>query len=110
MRLEAILVTYAGLVCWALSTQRLRRELKVHGQIPALWPRFFGVILIAISAGWAVQDYGPEQGAVAMIGMISAAALLLVLILSLSPKLSVRMGAAALMGGSAISIVRVLSA
>lgn len=95
MPLESALISYAGLACWALSTNRLRRDLPFTRLAKAPM-RAAGAILIAGAAWLAVARFGPYQGPVAWIGMLSLSGLLLLLLLSQWPRLAIRAAFAAL--------------
>ncbi|WP_447930959.1 DUF3325 family protein [Sphingopyxis fribergensis] len=86
MRLEPVLLSYASLACLALSTHRLRRDVA-FARLPAIATlRACAVVLLVLAAWRAGHDYGPYQGPVAFIGMVSIAGLPLVLLLSRWPR------------------------
>lgn len=86
MRLEPALLSYASLACLALSTNRLRRDVAVARLPTTATLRTFAVVLLVLAAWRAVHDFGPYQGPVAFIGMVSIAGLPLVLLLSRWPR------------------------
>lgn len=89
MQLEPALISYAGLACWALSTQRLRRELIIPAMPAAAVMRGLAALVLLLAAARAVYHFGPHQGPVALIGMLSMSGLLLLLVLSRWPRLAI---------------------
>ncbi|MHA4836680.1 DUF3325 family protein [Sphingopyxis sp. MSC1_008] len=95
MRLEPALLSYAALACLALSSHRLRRDVAV-GRLPTVATlRAFAVALLVLAAWRAIHAFGPYQGPVAFIGMVSMAGLPLVLLLSRWPRGALVTGLAA---------------
>lgn len=92
MQLEPVFLSYAGLACLALSTPRLRRDagFKKLPTVAAL--RAFAAGLLLFAAWCAAHEFGPHQGPVAFIGMVSVAGLPLVLLLSRWPKVALLSG------------------
>jgi hypothetical protein len=86
MRLEPALFSYASLACLALSTHRLRRDVAFQRLPTVASLRAFAVALLLLAVWRAVHDFGPYQGPVAFIGMVSIAGLPLVLLLSRWPR------------------------
>ena len=86
MRLEPVLLSYASLACLALSTHRLRRDAAFERLPTVATLRASAIVLLVLAAWRAVHDFGPYQGPVAFIGMVSIAGLPLVLLLSRWPK------------------------
>ncbi|KGB54098.1 hypothetical protein FG91_02347 [Sphingopyxis sp. LC81] len=86
MRIEPALLSYASLACLALSTHRLRRDAAFERLPTVATLRGFAVALLVLAAWRAVHDFGPYQGPVAFIGMVSIAGLPLVLLLSRWPR------------------------
>lgn len=86
MRLEPALLSYASLACLALSTPRLRRDAAFERLPTVATLRTSAVLLLLLAAWRAVHDFGPYQGPVAFIGMVSIAGLPLVLLLSRWPR------------------------
>lgn len=99
MRLEPALLSYAALACVALSTHRLRRDAALKGLPPAATLRASAFVLLILAAWRAVHDFGPYQGPVAFIGMVSIAGLPLVLLLSRWPRAALATG----IGASAVA-------
>lgn len=94
MPLEPALICLAGIACWALSTQRLRRELRISPRLPAPVIRAVAILLIGLAAARAIHHFGPYQGPVALVGMLSIAGLLFLLVLSRWPRFAVACGMA----------------
>ena len=92
MRLEPALLSYAGLTCLALSTYRVRRDIGIEGLPAVTTLRGVAVALLLLAAWSAVRHFGPDQGPVAYIGMVSAAGLPLVLLISRWPRLGLLTG------------------
>lgn len=92
MRLEPALLSYAALASLALSTHRLRRDVAVERLPTVATLRTFAVVLLVLAAWRAVHDFGPYQGPVAFIGMVSIAGLPLVLLLSRWPRVALVTG------------------
>lgn len=87
MPLESALIAYAGFSVLALGTQRQRHALAPLA--PPLEPmsaRLIGAALLVLSLAAAIGRFGPRQGPVAWLGLISLAALALVLVLSRWPR------------------------
>lgn len=97
MPLETALASYAGLTCWALSTNRLRRDLNLRGPAKGIM-RAIGAMLWAFAAWLAVLRFGPYQAAVALVGMLSLSGLVLVLLISQWPRLAAILGGVSLAG------------
>lgn len=92
MRLEPALLSYAGLACLALSTYRVRRNAMAEG-LPAISTlRAVAVALLLLAAWRAAHHFGPYQGPVAFIGMVSVAGFPLVLLLSRWPRIGLFTG------------------
>ena len=104
MHLEPALLSYAALACLALSSHRLRRDVAFEGLPAAATLRAFAVGLLVLAAWRAVHAFGPYQGPVAFIGMVSIAGLPLVLLLSRWPRgaLITGLGASAVAFGTLI--------
>ncbi len=95
MPLEPALLSYAGLACLALTSHRLRRD-PALGALPApAVLRAVAVALLLVAVWRAVHHFGPYQGPVAFIGMVSIAGLPLVLLLSRWPRAGLLAGIAA---------------
>lgn len=92
MRIEPALLSYAALACLALSSHRLRRDVAFEGLPAAATLRVLAVGLLVLAAWGAVHAFGPYQGPVAFIGMVSIAGLPLVLLLSRWPKVALVTG------------------
>jgi hypothetical protein len=92
MRVEPALLSYAALACLALSTHRLRRDAAFEGLPAVAALRASAVVLLILAAWRAVHDFGPYQGPVAFIGMVSIAGLPLVLLLSRWPRVALVTG------------------
>lgn len=87
MQLEPVLLSYAGLACLALGTNRVRRD-RTLGALPAPWALRAIAVILLIAAIWrAVHYFGPYQGPVAFLAMVSVAGLPLVLFLSRWPRI-----------------------
>ncbi|KQZ76387.1 hypothetical protein ASE06_07845 [Sphingopyxis sp. Root214] len=86
MHIEPALLSYAALACLALSTHRLRRDVAFDGLPTVATLRAFAAVLLILAAWRAVHDFGPYQGPVAFIGMVSIAGLPIVLLLSRWPR------------------------
>jgi hypothetical protein len=99
MHLEPALLSYASLACLALSSHRLRRDVAFTRLPTATTLRAFAVALLFLAAWRAVHAFGPYQGPVAFIGMVSIAGLPLVLLLSRWPMAALVMG----LGASAVA-------
>ncbi len=95
MRLEPALFSYAGLACLALSMYRVRRDVGIEGLPTVTTLRGAAVALLLLAAWSAVRLFGPDQGPVAYIGMVSAAGLPLVLLLSRWPRIGLFTGVGA---------------
>ena len=104
MHIEPALLSYASLACLALCTHRLRRDAAFERLPTVATLRAFAVVLLILAAWRAVHDFGPYQGAVAFIGMVSIAGLPLVLLLSRWPRgaLITGLGASAVAFGTLI--------
>lgn len=100
MRLEPALLSYTALACLALSTHRLRRDAAFERLPAAATLRASAVGLLVLAAWRAVHDFGPYQGPVAFIGMLSIAGLPLVLLLSRWPRGALVTG----LGASAVAL------
>ena len=100
MQFEPALLSYAGLACLALSTHRLRRDLKLVS-LPAVATLQAAAVALLLAAMWrAIHHFGPYQGPVAFLGMVSIAGLPLVLLLSRWPRIGLFSG----IGACAISV------
>lgn len=95
MQLEPALISYAGLACWALSTQRLRRDIVIPWMPAAIIVRVVAALVLVLAAERAVHHFGPYQGPVAMIGMLSVSGLVLLLLLSTWPRVAILAAAVA---------------
>lgn len=95
MRIEPALLSYAGLACLALSSHRLRRDVAFDGLPTVATLRAAAMGLLLLAAWRAVHYFGPYQGPVAFIGMVSIAGLPLVLLLSRWPRAGLVTGLAA---------------
>ncbi|MGH6632613.1 DUF3325 family protein [Sphingopyxis sp.] len=102
MRLESALLSYASLACLALSSHRLRRDVAFARLPTVATLRAFAVVLLVLAAWRAVHAFGPYQGPVAFIGMVSIAGLPLVLLLSRWPRAALVTG----LGASAVRLAR----
>lgn len=92
MHLEPALLSYAALACLALSTYRVRRDVTFEGLPAVAILRAIAAALLLLAAWRAVDDFGPHQGPVAFIGMVSVAGLPLVLMLSRWPRIALFTG------------------
>jgi hypothetical protein len=99
MRFEPALLSYAGLACFALSSHRLRRDVALEGLPAVATLRAFAVALLLLAYWRAVHYFGPNQGPVAFIGMVSIAGLPLVLLLSRWPRIGLLAGVGAAIAG-----------
>lgn len=79
---------YAGMA--ALSLAMDRHAEQVHGRGPrAAWRvglRLLGALLLALAAAPCVEAWGASVGVVVWLGLLSAGALLLVLLLPYAPR------------------------
>ena len=92
MRCEPVLLSYAGLACLALTSQRIRRDITLP-LLPTVGVlRALAVTLFSLAAWRAVHHFGVYQGPVALVGMVTAAGLPLVLLLSRWPQTGLLLG------------------
>lgn len=92
MRLEPALFSFAALACLALTGHRVRRDLASPTLPDERALRIAAVMLLLLATWRAVHHFGPYQGPVAMIGLLCAAGIPLVLLLSCWPRASVVAG------------------
>lgn len=95
MHVEPALLSYAGLACLALSTRRVRRDIMIEGLPTLATLRAVALALLLLAAWRAAHHFGPAQGSVAFIGMVSVAGLPLVLLLSRWPRIGLFTGVGA---------------
>jgi len=88
MWLEPALLFYVGLACLALSTRRVRRGLLLPALPKIRTAQALALIFLALAAWRSIHHYGPYQGPVAAIGMLCAAGIPLLLLLSRWPRLA----------------------
>lgn len=86
MPFEPVLLSYSGLACLALTTQRLRREVAFSAMPGIASGRLLAAVFLVLAAWRAVHHYGPHKGPVAWVGLLCLAGLPLVLILSRWPR------------------------
>lgn len=99
MQFEPALLSYAGLACLALTSHRLRRDVALSHLPAAAALRMLAAILLSLAAWRAIHHFGPEQGWVAFLAMVSIAGLPLVLLLSRWPRAGLLTGVGALVVG-----------
>lgn len=106
MQLEPALLSYAGLACLALGTSRARRDRSLGALPPPAVLRAIAALLLFLAAWRSVHYFGPYQGPVAFLAMISIAGLPLVLLLSRWPRIGLFGGIAAFAIVLGASLVR----
>ena len=109
MQFEPALLSYAGLACLALTSHRIRRDAGVR-PLPTVGAlQMLAMVLLSLAVWRAVHHFGAYQGPVAFIGMLAAAGLPLVLMLSRSPRAALLAGlgtSAVAVGTLALEIIR----
>lgn len=111
MPLDVALFAYAGLAGLALGTHQHRRvAFPAFGTVPPRSARIAGSALIVLSLAAAMLDFGVAQGVVAWFGLLSVAALCLILLLSRWPQDAVRSGPLAAAIAMAAFITRLADA
>ena len=99
MQFEPALLSYAGLACLALTSHRIRRDAGVR-PLPTVGAlQMLAMVLLSLAVWRAVHHFGVYQGPVAFVGILAAAGLPLVLMLSRSPRTALLAG----LGTSAVA-------
>lgn len=109
MQLEPFLLSYAAFASIALTTQRIRRNI-LSSNLPETGAlRLLAAILLSLAAWRAVEQFGPEKGWAALVGLMCLSAVPLVLLLSRWPRAGVSAGVVAGILGLGITLFELAS-
>lgn len=86
MPLETALLSYAAFANLAIANPRHRPAPPLCTALPLRLARYLGIALLLLSALLAILRFGPYQGPVAWLGLVSAAGIALVLLMSRWPR------------------------
>lgn len=86
MPLDALVGAYAGLTCLALATRRQRQAIALPPAATRARLCTLGTVLLGLALALLAARLGAAIGVVAWIGIVGIAAIVLVLLLSRSPR------------------------
>lgn len=105
MPLESACIAYAGLANIALASRRYRPARPLRSAIPRPAAIVAGIALLILSAVLAWMRFGPYQGMVAWIGLLSLGGLALVLLMSRSRELALGLWAPIALTGTLLALL-----
>jgi len=105
MPVDAIAAAYAGFLCLALATRRIRHTMALPRVLTPRALRVAGSLLLALSLLLGTTHAGVAMGIVAWVAVLGVAAVALVLLLSRSPRSALWAAAPIALAGLVASLI-----